>query len=167
MTQNKINPFPNPDRKRLLITLLKVMGGHKVEVSFSGGGDDGSIESAVLLDSEGKEISLKNTEFEWETEHSNYERKENSEEGEWVKTSEIKAMPVDDILVKICEDCLGSTGMDWYNNEGGQGSLEIDLNTDPASVVLNIGINHTHTEDYAFDFNEEEEKEDKDASTSS
>lgn len=161
MTQRKINPFPNSDRKQLLMTLLKVMGGHKVEVRFSGGGDDGSIEGASLYDSEGKEISLKGTQFEWERDVSMFNRETN----EWLDRSETLTMPVDDILVKICEDCLETTHMDWYNNEGGQGSLEIDLNTDPVSIVLNIGINQMHTEEYAFDFSGEEEEED--ASTSS
>lgn len=64
MSQKK--PFPNKDRKHLLMTLLKVMGGTKVEVSFSGGGDSGSIDAARLLDADNNEISLENAEFEWE-----------------------------------------------------------------------------------------------------
>ena len=161
MSQKK--PFPNPDRKQLLMTLLKVMGGQTVEVAFSGGGDSGCIESVSLLDSEGKEISLDNAEFEWERDVS----MRNRETNEWLERTEVTTMPLRDILERICEDCLETTDLDWYNNEGGQGSLEIDLRTDPPNINLNVEINYTHTDTHAFDFTEDGEEEDAPASSQS
>jgi hypothetical protein len=149
------NPFPNPDRKRLLMTLLKMMGGNKVHVTFSGGGDSGSIESVSLLDSDGNSVSLENTMFEWESESQFH----NIYTGNWELKRDVEEMPLADILTKICEDCLDSTDLDWYNNEGGQGQLTIDLTQDPPSIDLNVEINYTHTENHNFDFNDDEEEE--------
>lgn len=154
MTQRK-NPFPDPERKKLLMTLLKVMGGHKVEVSFSGGGDSGSIEGVFLMDSDGNEIKIDGAEFEWHEYSSSFD---NEAKG-WNYTTAYKVMPLSDILTQICDDCLETTNLDWYNNEGGQGSLEIDLKTDPPTINLNVGINYTHTDDHNYDFSQDGEEE--------
>ena len=148
------NPFPNPDRKRLLMTLLKVMGGHQVEVQFSGGGDSGSIDNVSLYDSSNNEVKLDGAEFEWETEISEF----NQETKVWDKKPEVKVMPVAEILKQICEDCLETTDLDWYNNEGGQGSLHIDLSKEPPAITLDVGINYTETDSHSFDFSEDGEE---------
>lgn len=146
------NPFPNKDKKQLLMTLLKLMGGSTVVVSFSGGGDSGTIDSVGLHDAKGEPISLENTMFIWEIET------EHHEDGKWVKQYTTKAMPIADILTQITYDALENTQLDWYNNEGGQGELEIDLNADPPKVILQVGINYTHTDEHKFYLQEEEEE---------
>ena len=133
------DPFPSKDRKELLMTLLKVMGGTKVHVSFSGGGDSGNIDNAELLDSDDKPIDLKGAEFEWESEESYHD----PDADKWRMRSIVETMPLNDILVKITEDALESTSLDWYNNEGGQGALTIDLTTTPPSIELSVEINYT------------------------
>ena len=150
------DPFPSKDKKELLMTLLKVMGGAKVHVSFSGGGDSGNIDNAELLDAEGNRIDLKGAEFEWESEESYHD----PEEGKWRMRSVVETMPLNDILVKITEDALESTDLDWYNNEGGQGALTIDLTTTPPSIELSVEINYIHTDTTNFDFTDTEEEKD-------
>lgn len=144
-------PFPDPARKRLLMSVLRAMGGFHVQVAFAGSGDSGSIEDVDLLDSDGKPISLEGAEFEWHENGSTL----NPLTNKWERTYEVKVMPMRDILQQITEDCLDMSGHDWYNNEGGQGSLEIDLSINPPEVRLNIGINQMHTEDYAYDYSDE------------
>jgi len=157
------DPFPSKDKKKLLMTLLKIMGGAKVCVSFSGGGDSGNIDDAELLDAEGNPIDLKGAEFEWESEESYHD----PEEGKWRMRSIVEIMPLNDILVKITEDTLESTDLDWYNNDGGQGQLSIDLTTTPPSIELEVGVNYTHTENHNFDFTETEEEENAPTSSQS
>ena len=149
------NPFPSKDRKALLMTLLKMMGGARVVVDFSGGGDSGEISGASLLDADNKDISLKGAMFEWETEVAHHD----PVTGEWGRQTETREMPVGDILCKITEDALDGTSLDWYNNDGGQGSLEIDLTQDPPKIDLNVEINYTHHENHYFDLNEDDEDE--------
>ena len=149
--------FPNKDRKHLLLTLLKVMGGHKVVVTFGGGGDSGSIENVELFSHDNNPINIEEAEFEWEEESHAFDVVQK----EWVTTKQDKIMPLKDILQKITENALEESGLDWYNNEGGQGSLEIDLSEDPPAIILNVGINYTHTEDHMFDLTENEEGEEE------
>ena len=154
------NPFPNKDRKALLMTLLKIMGGRKVEVGFSGGGDSGEIEGASLLDQDGHAIDLKGAAFDW---HESTSRMD-EQEGKWVyETKVVPNMPIDEILVKITEDALEESGLDWYNNDGGSGSLTIDLMVDPPTINLSVGINYTETNWHDFDYTDnEKESEEED-----
>lgn len=148
--------FQSKDQKDLFLTLLKVMGGRTAEVAFDGSGDSGSIEEARLLDQEGKEIDLTNATFDW------YETKSEWDEpnGKWVrKHVPVPNMPVADILKNICEDALEESGHDWYNNDGGYGSLNIDLTTTPPEIKLNVSIRYTSTEDHEYDLNEEDDEE--------
>lgn len=148
-------PFPHKDQKRLLMTLLKVMGGRKVEVAFSGGGDSGDIEGASLLDQDGHAIDLKGATFDW---HEGTSRM-SEQEGKWVyETKVVPNMPIDDILVKITEDALEESGLDWYNNDGGSGTLMIDLTVDPPTINLSVGINYTETNWHDFDYTDNEEE---------
>ena len=64
---------------------------------------------------------------------------------------------VHEIIKQVTFDALEESGMDWYNNDGGQGYLTIDFNHSPPEIDLELGINHTATTDYSFSFNEEDE----------
>lgn len=150
-------PFPNKDRKELLMTLLKVMGGAQVIVSFQGGGDSGEVNDVGLYNADNDEISLGNAVFEWEDTSSYFDHDANT----WKSKTVVQEMPVHDILAKIAEDCLEQTDLDWCNNDGGQGNLLIDLTTTPPSIELNVGINYTHTEDHTFDFTYDDEGEEE------
>ena len=146
--------FQSKEQKDLFMTLLKVLGGHKVEVAFDGSGDSGSIDYVTLLDQENKEIDLTNATFDW------YEKSSGFEAGKWlVQYKPYPAMPVKDILQNICENALEDSGHDWYNNDGGYGTLNIDLTTTPPAISLSVSIRYTHTNDYEIDLNEEDEEE--------
>jgi len=146
------NIFPSKQAKQDLLTLLKILGGCTVEVSFSGGGDSGSIDHACLLGHENVgEISLENVTLPWPEKSSKFDESERN----WVETTTLNpAMPVKDILISMTEQALENEGLDWYNNEGGQGRLTIDLTSNPPTINLNVGINRTETDDYDFDYSE-------------
>lgn len=148
--------FQNKEQKDLFLTLLKVLGGRKAQVEFSGGGDSGSIDYVGLLDQENKEIDLTNATFDW------YEKSSQFEAGKWyVRYKPAPNMPVGDVLKTICEDALEESGHDWYNNDGGYGNLTIDLTETPPEIKLNVSIRYTQTDDYEIDLNEEDESEDE------
>lgn len=76
---------------------INEQGIEKVEVDFSGAGDSGDIDEWRYLDSEGDEVHSPNDQA--------------------IKT-----------IRKIAEKIINSHyGYDWYNNEGGRGTLYIDL----------------------------------------
>jgi hypothetical protein len=147
--------FPSKERQQTLMTLLKMLGGDKVEVSFSGGGDSGEVNSVELIDPKGGYIVLDNAELEWEAESSDFD----AEANKWVKVTKVELRPLAQILTDITYAALDTTSLDWYNNDGGQGTLTIDLTTTPPSIELNVEINYTHTESHGFEFTDEEEEE--------
>ena len=151
------NPFPDKDQKHVLITFLRMVGVVQVEVRFQGGGDSGEIEEARAYDKDGKEVDISVSKLDWTTE------KEVFKDGEWVQEAEQGWVVVKDILRNATETMLENEGLDWYNNDGGQGMMTIDLLADPPVITLNVGINYTQTDEHEFeytDYDDYEEKED-------
>lgn len=56
------------------------------------------------------------------------------------------SVPIMDMLYKWLEQ----TGIDWYNNEGGQGSFLFDSNN--SEILLTIGINYEEESDVPLNF---------------
>ena len=149
--------FPCPDRKKFLIGLLKVLGGHKVEVTFSGGGDSGEIDEASLLNAEGQIISLNGVTLDWHHTTSHIDQVK----GGWVKTTKVVNKSLTDVLVQITENALEESGHDWYNNDGGEGSLTIDLSQDPVAIDLQVGVRYTETTWHNYQLHTEDESEEE------
>ena len=149
-------PFRDEDKKNLLMTLLKVLGGRKVEVHFDGSGDSGSIDYVGLIDQEGHEISLKGATLDWYEDASEFDPLASK----WRTTTKPRPdMPVDEILKQITEDALEEEGLDWYNNEGGYGLLRMDLTTTPVTITMDVHIRIVNTEDHEFDYTYTEEED--------
>jgi hypothetical protein len=145
--------FPSPEHRTILLTQLRTLGIKTVQVDFSGGGDSGDIDSAIALDAGGNHIDINKHVLDWPENSSRHDPDTNS----WITDTKIKAQPLDKILEQVTLDALDEAGMDWYNNDGGQGTLTIDFNRSPPEIDLELGINHTATTDYSFSFNEENE----------
>lgn len=155
------NPFPDKDKKNVLITFLRMIGGVKVVVDFQGGGDSGEVSNAQLFDKHEKTIDITKSKLDWSTE------KDVFKDGVWSTESEQNFVVANDILVRATETMLENEGLDWYNNDGGQGSLTIDLTTEPPTMLLDVNINRMETDNYEFDYTNPEEEGDEDAPTPS
>lgn len=142
--------FPSKFHRDLVLTQLRTLGVSHVEVSFSGGGDSGSIDSAYCVDAAGKRIELPETKFDWPRERTVF-----ADSG-WKRDTYTEKMPLGEILKALTNDALEAQGLDWYNNDGGQGSLTIDFTQSPPDINLEVGINVTQTEDHEFNFSDEE-----------
>ena len=149
--------FPDKERKTLLMNMLKVLGGHSAVVEFQGGGDSGEIHNAVLYDQNNKEIDCSGITIDWTKRIALHDPLRQ----EWVERDETMPTPVLDVLRDMAETMLENEGLDWYNNDGGQGSLNIDLTQSPPTIVLNVGINYTQTDDHEFDYTDYDDYEEK------
>ena len=138
--------FANEQEKTTLLTQLNLLGAKKVVVTFQGGGDDGQIEEVFMTDNNNAYIDIPNDMIAWTT--LTYGDQQ----------SEQRQTKLVDALEDLCSRALDNTGLDWYNNDGGQGNLEINFKDNPPSIKLNVGINHTTTDDYQYDLNDEEEE---------
>lgn len=144
--------FPSKFHRDLVLTQLRTLGVATVEVSFSGGGDSGSIDSAYCVDANNKRIELPETKFEWPRERSTFTGKGDG----WKRETYIERLTLDQILKALTNDALEEQNLDWYNNDGGQGRLTIDFTQSPPDIQLEVGINITQTEDHEFNFSDEE-----------
>lgn len=155
------NPFPDKDKKNVLITFLRMIGGVRVVVDFQGGGDSGEVSNAQLFDKHEKLIDITKSKLDWSTE------KDVFKDGVWLTESEQNFVVANDILVQATETMLENEGLDWYNNDGGEGSLTIDLTTEPPTMLLDVNINRMESDNYEFDYTNPEEEGDEDAPTPS
>lgn len=147
--------FPSKFHRDLVLTQLRTLGATHVEVSFSGSGDSGSIDAAYCIDANGKRIELPDTTFSWPVTHSGFDGTQ------WYRKTKDQPMTLDKILEHLTNDALEEQGLDWYNNDGGQGRLTIDFTQSPPDIQLEVGINITQTEDHEFNFSDEYEDEDQ------
>jgi len=145
--------FPSKEHRTILLTQLRTLGIKTVRVEFSGGGDSGDIDVIEALDGDGNHVSITQHMLDWPQNQSRHDPDTNA----WITETKVKAQELHEIIKQVTFDALEESGMDWYNNDGGQGYLTIDFNYSPPEIDLELGINHTATTDYSFSFNEEDE----------
>jgi len=109
-------------KTRDVLTQLKNEGYTGVSISFDGAGDSGFINGARAF----KEDFILN-----ERRHDDYYNYEPQ---------------ITNLLDDLGYAILSDSGYDWYNNDGGYGSIHISLLT--GDVELDIRIRVTDTEDY-------------------
>ena len=148
-----MSAFPSPEHKIILLTQLRTLGVKTVEVAFSGGGDSGDIDDVNAYDNDNVDINLTAHHLDWPEESSIHDPDTNA----WITEVKTVTKSLDDILKDVTFDALAASGLDWYNNDGGQGSLLIDFNKSPPEISLDVGINFTTTEDHTIDLNEEDD----------
>lgn len=90
-----------------ILLLMLTTGAAKIQAVFSGGGDSGQIDEVHLLDANGKLMD--------EAHH-----KENQE----------AISKIEDFIYTRLEDMP----FDWVNNEGGSGTLTIDVKTGECEI---------------------------------
>ena len=145
--------FPSEEHRTTLLGTLKLLGVQHITVEFSGSGDSGSIDQVNLNDANGNNIDVSGHKIDWMTSYQTYK------DGKWETKSELSNMPLNLVLESVTYAAIETTGLDWYNNDGGQGTFEIDLTVSPPRIDLDIGINYTETNRYNVNFSGHEENE--------
>ena len=95
-------------KRNLAVQVIKDHNISKIEIDYSGGGDDGCVEEVRFEDIDGNNIDV---------------QMENEVETEW-----------DDLLYNMLSDNIE---WDWINNDGGYGQMIIDCTKNPWSVKIN------------------------------
>lgn len=111
---------------------IAAQGYHWVKVSYSGGGDDGSVDEVELIPAEA--LDIEDNELKWHD--HNYEGAKPDQE-----------------LVEVLEDFVYEKVLskldDWWNNEGGGGTMYVS--TLDASYHVDHYVNVTETIDSKHD----------------
>jgi hypothetical protein len=143
--------FPSPKHRAVFLTTLRSLGVSTLTVNFSGGGDSGNIDSVAAYNA-GQTAAIPLTaQIPWSSDEKFFDM----EAQDWVKRTTNKLMPIEEIAKELTLEALEAQGLDWYNNDGGQGTLEIDFSTSPPTIQLDVGINYMTTEEHSFNLSKE------------
>jgi hypothetical protein len=137
--------FDSKQEAITLTTQLKMLGVGKVVISFAGAGDSGEIDDMYLESPSGEFIEMPNDMISW------------TKQVYGSQQSETKQVKLRDALEDIGYRVLDETGMDWYNNEGGQGNVYLILEGEIFNVRVDMEVNYTSHEDHEFEYDSEED----------
>lgn len=115
-----------------IIPVLRNLNVQGVSVDFSGCGDDGHI-YAVSLYPEFDDRVLPMV--------SIVENTRDFQDGIWVYAEKTTEQPLREAIKSMVYDYLEMTGVDWFNNDGGQGAFNIDL--EKGTVDFEVNQNYT------------------------
>lgn len=140
--------FPNAECRDTFMSKVQLLGIAHITIEFSGSGDSGDMHDPSYRDAKGEDISSKvqETMIAWPGAFSTILN------GEWNETRTELRTTLDEAVKELGDKALEASGLDWYNNDGGQGQLEISFTPEGMDVVLNVGINYTNTEDHSIEF---------------
>jgi hypothetical protein len=132
--------FDSKEEMVALTAQMKMLGVKYVAISFQGGGDSGEIYSIDMYNMNNEGMEMPSDMVSWTKQVY----------GDQVKTQ--SNISIDKALDDIGYRVLDATGMDWYNNEGGQGTMTINFEGELPVIEVGMEINVTHTEDHDFTY---------------
>lgn len=139
--------FSSKDEAVALTTQLKMLGVATVGIVFSGAGDSGEVEAVYLHNANDEVVDMQTDMVAW-TKQVYGEQK-----------PETKQVMLRDALEDIGYRVLDETGMDWYNNDGGQGTVYLKVDSGEVFTVrVDMEINITQTEDHNFEYDPNEDE---------
>lgn len=144
--------FASVDAQKLLLSTLRMLSVAKVVVDFSGSGDSGSIDGHRATNANDDDVDLHTTTLIWPRVRSKHEYVNGSYK--YTITSSNESMTIAEIVEHLCDIALEHSQLDWYNNDGGQGSFIIDLSKNIPNITLEVGVNYTQVDTTFFDFYE-------------
>jgi len=129
-----------------LTSQLKMLGVATAVIVFAGQGDSGEVEEVYLENPNGEIIEMPTDMVAW-TKQVYGEQK-----------SETKQVKLRDALEDIGYRVLDETGMDWYNNDGGQGQVYLKVDGEVFTVRVDMEINYTSHENHEFEYDPNEDE---------
>lgn len=121
---------------RRILPVLRDASIEAVTVEFDGGGDSGAIEGIYCTP--GHLDPLLDT---LTAEHLSTQSF--LDDGQWTSGLTPEIAPLRTIIDTLTYDYLSETSVDWYNNDGGYGSLQIDVGQ--GTVELSVYVRYTES----------------------
>lgn len=149
---NQSSIFPSRGHRDRLVAKLGELGIESVVVGFSGGGDSGAINDICAMPTPNDQTSswkhadtaLRQHSMVWAKSWSSFEN------GSWVRHRQDQEMTLYEVLEKVAYQALDESGLDWYNNDGGQGEFTMTIVGNSVEIKLDVGINYTETHEHRF-----------------
>ena len=146
--------FVNQEGYQALVKQLNDLNVKSIISQFSGGGDSGQIDAIVFYD-----IDIDTFQGTWAERQTHtlplhdtlVASKEVLRPREWESKGE-RTITLRQLIDELTGNALDISGLDWYNNDGGQGEMTFKVLPDELAIELEVGINYMETEDYGFRF---------------
>lgn len=125
----KPNNYFDAKSREGVLAALRSANVAKVELVVSGGGDEGMIDSIVFADKDGdpiKESSLQ------------------EDVPPIIMRGRDRTKPLAEAAQDLLLETLENQGADWWNNEGGDGMITLNVKT--GTVAINIDVNEVRSE---------------------
>ncbi|TBR75385.1 MAG: hypothetical protein EPN64_13165 [Burkholderiaceae bacterium] len=110
--------------KAVILAALAAMGAASATVEYSGCGDEGAIESCVILDTHNKEVTSTDATVE-------------IIDVDCYGETKTQAVAIEDALQDVAYEALGANFGDWQDNEGAYGTVVFDIATGALSIDHN------------------------------
>lgn len=121
------------DNLRAVLPVLRRHCITAATVTFNGGGDEGAIEDVGLTPASNAEAILNE-------QVTVLQRTSVFDDGQWIYQTQPVACTLSDAITAITDDYLAFTDIDWYNDSGGFGELEI--NVEAGTVLLEVSTRY-------------------------
>lgn len=119
------------ENEKILQKAIAIYQIDNITVRFSGYGDSGQMDD-LTIKSKLDNFRPKDTLIKaWKDQGSEYVRGEGWKSKGW----QLEEMSIDDLVAELAMARVSDTGIDWYNNEGGQGEWEWDASSGLAFYV--------------------------------
>lgn len=127
-----------------LVAHLKAAGVSSVACDFYGSGDSGDIEDAATHDAQGQPVDLDAT--NQTIEYLGTTREFDTENKEWRFEVVRTEKPLQNALDDFIETEINATSVNWYDNEGGSGHWNLNVDTNELDFEINVNIVESHCE---------------------
>lgn len=138
--------FPSLEHRTVLVAALKMHGVASINVNFNGEGDSGALEEPEFYTVDRALVNLDEQQLEWVETSSSWRN------GEWFTSTHTAMRSIPDIVRDVAYAALSLSRYDWYNNNGGYGSFNIDLEEMPPKITLDMHLRTVVTDDYEIGF---------------
>ena len=120
---------------RRVLPVLRRLGVDEVAVHFEGGGDNGCID---YIDFDHQPKPPENPMI------GIFKERRDFENGHWIKSRTTDTVNLASAVDDLAYDYIDSTGVDWYNNEGGYADLTIDVAA--GTVTMDVDVRTYNSE---------------------
>ena len=113
---------------RRILPTLRELNIEAIEVNFEGSGDTGSIDEVTYKPPvDTREIRVHAITHEHFLENN-----------QWFKRTVEKEMPLDDAIIQLTDDYQQTTNVNWWDENGGNGTLTISVHDESINLVINL-----------------------------
>jgi hypothetical protein len=149
MNQTQEFLFETASERELFLRKLQLIGCSKVAVEFSGSGDSGQINGVAFYDANDNLFTPDPSHtITFQLPESTF----NHVTQQWESKVNTHDLPLSEAIEKVADKALDATGLDWWNNEGGQGYVYFHVSNGRLDIEVEIGLNQTVVDTSTFNY---------------